>query len=104
MAAPNSWRHVSKKTSLEERPGAQIDLLFDREDDSITLCEIKYTKKPFSIDQQYAAILENKIKVFKQQTRTKKQIFMAMISANGIVQNQYMSRLSLRVITLEDFF
>jgi hypothetical protein len=68
------------------------------------LREIKYTKKPFSIDQRYALTLENKLKVFKQQTRTKKQLFMAMISANGIVQNQYARTFGLRVVTLEDFF
>ena len=105
-AVPNSWRHISKKENFieNELSGAQIDLLFDREDDGITICEIKYTKKPFNIDQQYSAVLENKIKVFKQQTRTKKQIFMAIISANGVLQNNYLESFNPRLITLEDFF
>jgi AAA+ ATPase superfamily predicted ATPase len=114
LAIPNSWRHVPRKkiplesssdTESNDGPlGAQIDLLFDREDDAMTLCEIKYTKKPFSIDQNYAAVLENKIKVFKQQTRTKKQIFMALISANGVVHNDYLKSLNPRILNLEDLF
>jgi hypothetical protein len=41
-----SWRHIS---SNKEDKGAQIDLLFDRSDDAITLCEIKYTTDPFLV-------------------------------------------------------
>ena len=40
--------------------GAQIDLYIDRNDDAITLCEIKYTNEPFIIDKQYAQELIKK--------------------------------------------
>ncbi len=46
-AMPSAWRYIPKKESNES--GAQIDLLFDRDDDSITLCEIKYSSEPFTI-------------------------------------------------------
>src|SRR5262249_38225205 len=48
-AIPGTWKFVPAKKSQEQ--GAQIDLLFDRDDDSITICEIKYTQEPFSIDK-----------------------------------------------------
>jgi len=99
-ALASSWRYISEKNTKEQ--GAQIDLLFDREDDSITLCEIKYTEQPFIIDKQYAQILSQKIKVFQEVTKTKKQIFLALISANGVKQNSYSEALVNKVVTLKD--
>jgi AAA+ ATPase superfamily predicted ATPase len=78
----NSWRHVVTKKSAHN--GAQIDLLFDRNDDAITLCEIKYSEKPFVLDKATAKLLLQKKDVFIQQTMTKKQIFIAMVTVNGL--------------------
>lgn len=97
-----SWKHVATKTSNGK--GTQIDLFFDRPDGIVTICEIKYTDKPFKIDKEYAANLMNKVKVFKAKTRTKKQIFIAMISANGIQPTIYSEELISGVVTLEDLF
>ncbi len=55
-------------------------VLFDREDNAIIVCEIKYTERPYVIDKQEAAQLKRKIAVFREKTRTKKQIFLAIIS------------------------
>lgn len=96
------WRFVPAKASPEQ--GAQIDLLFDRDDDAITLCEIKYTNEPFLIDKQYAENLRKKIEVFKRVTRTKKQIFLALISANGIKKNLHSEELINDTATLDDLF
>lgn len=99
---PNTWRYNPQKNS--DIAGAQIDLLFDRDDDSITICEIKYSDKPFIIDKEYAQSLKNKIEIFKNVTRTKKQIFLVLISANGIKSNLYSKKLLSGVVTLEDLF
>ncbi len=96
-----SWRLVTRK---KEQKGAQIDLLIDRSDDAITLCEIKYTDKIFIIDKSYAEALKSKIKVFKEHTHTNKHIFLAIISANGLKQNDYSKELVSNVVTLDDFF
>jgi hypothetical protein len=98
-SVPFSWRSSAK----EQSNGAQIDLLFDRTDDAITLCEIKYSDKPFLIDKAYAKVLENKKEVFIEQTKTKKQLFIAMISANGIQPSLY-SEIVDQCVTLEDLF
>lgn len=89
---PSTWRCVN----------AQIDLLFDRPDDAITLCEIKYTNKPFIIDKAYAESLERKMRVFKEHTKTKKQLFMTLISANGLHENAHSKDLINSVVTLDD--
>lgn len=99
---PNTWRYVPRKGSDEK--GAQIDLLFDRDDDSLTICEIKYTIKPYLIDKHEFAKLKQRIMVFKEITRTKKQIFMAVISANGLKRNIYSDELIDGTAKLDDLF
>lgn len=101
-ALPYSWRKTSKKGSGEY--GAQIDLLFDRDDDSITICEIKYTEQEFSIDKQYAEVLRRKINIFKETTKTTKQLFLSFISANGIKPSIYSEDMVTGVVTLDHLF
>jgi len=99
---PNSWRYTPTK-ELSSR-GAQIDLLFDRNDNAITVCEIKHTEKPFVIDKTYSENLKRKLEVFQKITGTKKQLFLVIISASGIKENKYSEELISGVVTLDDLF
>lgn len=101
-AIANSWRYAPRKNA--ESRGAQIDLLFDRSDDSITICEIKYSEQPFILTKEYVGILKQKISVFKEQTRTKKQLFLAFVSATGLKNNYYADDMVSGLVTLNDFF
>lgn len=67
-------------------------------------CEIKYINKPFVIDKQYRQILENKVKVFKNKTRTKKEIFVAMIASEGIKENIYSENFISKTVSIDDLF
>ncbi|MDF1761100.1 MAG: ATP-binding protein [Coxiellaceae bacterium] len=98
----HTWRHTALKG--DNQSGAQIDLLFDRPDGCITVCEIKYTEKPFCIDKAYANVLQNKIDCFVNVTKIDKQVFIAMISARGIKSTMYSEELISAVIDLGDFF
>lgn len=97
-ARVGAWQHVPKNDSLR---GTQIDLLFDQSD-SIVICEIKYTEKLFVIDKDYADHLCRKMDVFKSVTKSKKPIFLALISANGVKPNRYSAQMLAGVVTLED--
>ena len=97
-----TWRFVPSKGSKER--GAQIDLLFDRSDGIITLCEIKYCDREFLIDKQYAAEIEQKIDIFRRKTKTRKHIFVAMITTHGVIRNDYYKRLVHCDLTLDDLF
>jgi AAA+ ATPase superfamily predicted ATPase len=101
-ALPGTWRYAPIAKSNKQ--GIQIDLLFDRDDDAITICEMKYTARPFEINKQCANNLQNKCKVFKEITKTTKQIFIAIISANGIKPNMYSEETISDVVTLDDLF
>ncbi len=96
-----SWRYLPK-TKIED--GAQIDLVIVRGDDSITLCEIKYTENPFVVDKNFAIALSRKARVFQKQTQTKSQLFFAIISANGIKKTLYSEELISKVVTTKDLF
>ena len=78
-----SWR------SKEKKDGAQIDLLIDRNDDVINICEMKYTNDQFVIDASYEKQLYHKMDVFRTESATKKAIVMTLVSANGLKQNKY---------------
>jgi uncharacterized protein len=101
-AKSGNWQFIPSKGSKEN--GAQIDLLFDRKDKVITICEIKFTNEPFKIDKQYALNLLNKTKIFQQKTKTNKQIVTAIISANGVKQTAYSEELISAVVTSSDLF
>lgn len=100
LASP--WRYVPPK-SIDNQRGTQIDLLFDRSDNAVNICEIKFSEKPFVIDRAYAENLTDKIAIFKKVTRTQKQIFLSMITGSGLKENLY-SDLIQSAVTLEDLF
>lgn len=101
-ADTGSWRFVSK--SGTNKNGTQIDLLFDRPDNTITLCEIKHSDKPFLIDKSYAKELEEKIEIYQQQTRTPKQILIAMVTSNDLKESTYSRKMISNSTSLEDLF
>lgn len=78
----SSWSYTPAKKSLES--GAQIDLLIDRDDGVITLCEIKYCDRAYVLDKSTAKNLLNKIEVFKSVTHTHKQVEMVLVSTFGV--------------------
>lgn len=97
-----AWRHIPN--IKEVGPGTQIDLLFDRKDDAVTICEIKYSDKEFVIDKGFYEKLKQKVEVFKAISRSKKQLFLIMITANGLKQNTYSNELITAVVTMDDLF
>lgn len=96
--------HWKYQTLDRTKSGTEIDLLFDRDDEAITLCEIKCTKEPFVINKEDAKNLMAKVDTFKEQTHTKKQVFLSFISSAGVTENVWSKELINNVITLEDFF
>lgn len=79
----SSWR------STLEKDGAQIDLIIDRRDGVINLCEMKFSVDPFTIDKKYDAELRNKVGAFKRETQTKKSVFLTMLTTYGLKVNVY---------------
>jgi AAA+ ATPase superfamily predicted ATPase len=97
-----SWRFVPAQKSNEQ--GAQIDLLFDREDGVINLCEIKYASEEFKLDKAYAKTLLNKVETFEKHFKTKKQIFITLITTFGAKESIWTQELVANEVTMDAFF
>jgi len=93
----SSWR------SRESSPGAQIDLLIDRKDGIINLCEMKYSKAEYVITKKTEADLRNKIAVFEAETNTKKAVHLTMVTTYGVAMNPH-SGIVHSEVTLDELF
>lgn len=88
----------------KEKLGFQIDLLIDRADRVINICEMKFYDAPFTITKDYANKLRLKIANFRETTKTKKNLFLTMVSTYGIAKNEFSSSLVQNQIVLNDLF
>jgi hypothetical protein len=84
--------------------GVQIDLLIDRADKVINICEIKFYDAPFTITKEYAAKLRGAVARFREATATRKSLFLTMITTYGLENNIYAKELVQNEITLDDLF
>ena len=82
---------------------AQIDLIIDRKDQVVNLCEMKFSENPFAINKKYSDNLLNKKSTFKEVTKTSKAVFITMITTHGLKQNKY-SYLAQNSITMNELF
>ncbi|MDR1631810.1 MAG: AAA family ATPase [Dysgonamonadaceae bacterium] len=92
-----SWK------SENSEPGCQIDLLIDRIDGIINMVEIKFCNEIYCISKDYENNLQNKIAVFRFESKTKKAIHLVMLTTFGILQNKY-SGIVQKEIRLDDLF
>ena len=93
----SSWR------SRQRSPGAQIDLLIDRKDGIINLCEMKYSKAEYLISANEEKQIRGKIAVFEAETRTKKAVHITMVTTYGIIPNSH-SGIVQSEVTLDELF
>ncbi len=70
-------------------PGAQIDLIIDRADDMINLCEVKYSKDDYKITQEDDRLLRNRMTAFQNETGTRSGIYLTMITTFGFAPSIY---------------
>ena len=85
-------------------PGAQIDLLIDRNDQTINLCEIKFSAEEYELTKKDVENIENKKRVFQHHTHTPKHLFFTLITTKGVVNNAYKINYVDQVATLDDLF
>lgn len=96
-----AWKYLGDKE--KKIKGVQIDLLIDRSDGIIDLCEIKDYKNPFSISEEYSRELKRRRDVFTAVTGTKSAVHTVMIAADGLVQNEQLTQIQ-NEISLDDLF
>lgn len=83
--------------------GVQIDMLIDRNDGIIDLCEMKYSDTEYSISSQYAQKMARKRAVFQQVSKTKKAVHLVLVTTQGIAPG--INRYSVQAcVVLDDLF
>ncbi|MFC3198275.1 ATPase [Parapedobacter deserti] len=102
MGISGVYAEVSSWQSREH--GAQIDLLIDRRDHIISVCEIKFSKDPYVINKAYRGELERKLTAFRLETQTRKTVFLTLISTFGLQANQHSIGFVQNVVTMNDLF
>ena len=84
--------------------GVQIDLLLDRADQTISTIEAKFSPEPFVLTKAYAEQLQTKLSRFRLLTRTRKQLFLVLVSPYGVQSNQHSIGLVDAVVTQDALF
>lgn len=92
-----SWIYRDKDQS------AQIDLIIDRADKAIDLCEMKYSNHPFELKKDYVEWMRKRRDMFREVTGTEKTLRLTLIASSGVKQNKYSSSLQGK-LTADDMF
>lgn len=93
----SSWRSAAKTG------GAQIDMLIDRADGVVNVCEMKFSQGEFSIGDAYAKRLRDRIQLFKDETGTRKSVHLTFVTTYGVKRNENAGMVQSEV-TLDDLF
>ena len=86
-AGINSYYVPTTKSSK----GFQIDMIIDRADNVLNLCEIKYYNKPFKVDASFSEKLRFRAASFQEISKSKKSIFNTLITTFGVDTDSYPS-------------
>jgi AAA+ ATPase superfamily predicted ATPase len=81
--------HVESWRSERSDPGAQIDMLINRNDNVISLCEMKFSDTEFTLTKKEAGEIRGRRNVFVEETRTKKAVHIALVTPVGLKRNSY---------------
>ena len=83
---------------IKHKDDAQIDIVIDRRDDVINLCECKFTIAPYELTDNDILDFERKKTVFLEETKTKKAIHVTMITSCGLIQNAHRNEIQSEIV------
>ena len=84
-------------------PGTQIDLLIDRADNCVNLCEMKFSNGEYAITADYEKKLRERADVFRKATKTKKAVTYVFVTTYGVKQNAH-SGIVQHQVTMDGLF
>lgn len=93
-ASYSSWRNEN----------AQIDLLINRSDRTINICELKFSEKEYVISKAYASNLENKKREFINEMTERKNVVSTIISTFGVKKNEHYQKTIDNQLTMDYLF
>ena len=95
---------VDVQSSSWRNENAQIDLLIDRSDRCINICEMKFSESEFVIDKSYADNIRNKKAEFIKELTSRKNVFVTFVTTFGVKSNNHSSQVMDNQITIDSLF
>lgn len=99
ISSAHSWQIKG----TEEHPGVQIDMLIDRNDNVINLCEMKFSSSDYVFNKDEDAKLRRRKTVFKAVTKKRKTVQLTLVTTYGLIRNAYSGNIQ-NIITMDDLF
>lgn len=96
--------YTEQSAWYDKKQSAQIDLVIDRADRCVNLCEMKFSETPYTITAKYAKELQHKVTAYKAALKTNKTIFTTLITTLGLKQNEYADQYADSEVTLAELF
>lgn len=84
-------------------PGVQVDMVIDRADGIVNLCEVKFTEEPFAITPEYMNKLKLRRGRYQQEIAPKKGVHLTMVTSAGVVRNPQQFEIN-SFVSLDDLF
>lgn len=93
----SAWR------SRQPEQNTQIDLVIERADHNINLCEMKFSSGMYAIDKGYEQKLRERMSIFLAETMTRCSTRITMVTTYGVLQNKHSGIVNDEVL-LDDLF
>lgn len=87
----------------DEKEGTQIDMLMERGDNVVNMCEMKFYSEEYAVTKAYHKKLVHRTNVLAEQVSRKMVIHSTLVTTYGLVQNEYAGDF-VNVVTMEDLF
>ena len=89
--------------SKELKPAAQIDLILDRSDDIVNVCEMKFSSAPYLIKKAEYDKLQNRLFAFQTEAQINKGLQLTFVTPYGLKSNEYANEV-MQQVQLDDLF
>ncbi len=88
----------------QQQPGFQIDMLIDRSDNSINICEMKFYATDFELSKKEADELRKRREFFRTKTQTRKYLMNTLITTYGLRKTEHSTGVIDNVVVTDQFF
>ncbi len=78
-----------KHARSSKRQGAPVDLLLERRNEVIHLCEMKFVGEPFVVTRAYAQLLKEEVQLFEEHAKVRGRIIVTRVAPFGLHENTW---------------
>ena len=103
IAGVSTTESLWSKRGDENSRGTQIDLIIDRKDNVVNMCEMKFYNDEFEVNKDYHLVLENRKKLLREKLPKRKTVHNTLITTYGLKKRGYWSDF-VRVVTIDQLF